>query len=575
MAEQKDEILTKVDKLETYLDPAFKRMDEDFEKRYLLEEYVFADSKGRAYEDVESVTMNDPRTFADRVIWTLGTAKRRFDIQCEEDEVASKAEQFLKFAYTRADENIIAEGQFGMEECFDHSTPLRGSCAVRILVLREGKKYYFDIKAIDPRALIFEPGHKGTEIRAIRGRRSAWDIKAEYGEDIGSDDAVVTDIWTATDNYIYVEDRQIRKVAHGLKMNPIFYVGCPTSPLWSTKQGSVKHRNESIYAPVRHLYDLLNRQSSGWATQNMMQIMAPLGFESKDGRKAKYPPFGLRSVTPYRTGEGYRAIPFKDIPEAFQAFFGQIMLRIQQATMSSVDYGQLSFELSALAIKRLEAARDQVFVPRLKAKRMIMSLASYGLINQFANGGYPLDKALVPEGLKLEEIPFDPKDFKDKQFVIAIDYFSVSPDESIADSTIAQSWLNLQVPEEYVWKHILKIEDYEETIKMRNRERLLKESEAARKYAYGLALLDTGDPDDEILADIALREIGYAVQGGKIVSGGQPLPQLPSQPKPLPGLTTMPIASRPQVAEAKTLREEKRRRRIFETEKGMKAKETE
>jgi len=322
---------------------------------------------------------------------------------------------------------------------------------------------------------------------------------------------------------------------------------------------------ESVYAPVRDLYDLLNKSASGWFTSNIMSILPALQFISKDGRKSKIPPFGIKTVANLRIGEEYKLIGLKDVSMSHQAFFGQIMSRIQRATYSNLDYGDLSFQLSALAIKRMEQAKDQLYIPRLRAKIMMEIWTARTLIKQFIDGGYRTKEELSNRAF---EMPFKRSDLLPK-FQIQVNYFSQSPDENIADATIAQTYKNLGLPEEYIYKQIVKVDDYQQILEMRDRERALLESQAARKFKYAMSLFDTGDPDDAIQAQLALREIGLTMQWQRAPQESPK--QSPSQPNLPLGLTTHPIANRPTVPEQETMTEEQRRQRIFMQERGGQA----
>jgi len=61
----------KVDDIEKYLDPLIKRFDEDYLKRYLLEEFKITNDKGA----FDSVTSNLSRAEADKLISSLATAE--------------------------------------------------------------------------------------------------------------------------------------------------------------------------------------------------------------------------------------------------------------------------------------------------------------------------------------------------------------------------------------------------------------------------------------------------------------------------------------------------------------------
>ena len=554
------------------LNPRYLRMDEDL-GRYLLEQFVWKDTDGRAVPNVENVTANAPRTFADKVVANLGTAERRFDITSEKTEDATLAEDFVKFGMAQSEKNLLKQLIFPLEDSFDFGAALRGTIACRAILWRDGNKYYFDIVPIDARALPYEPGKNGCALASIEGKQTAAEIERDYGDKLGHwwsrpKEAEVKDIWTPTHNVVYVDNKEVRNVEHNLGMNPVLVVPCPTAPHFAGRADAVKHENESIYAPVRELYNVLNKAASAWHTQNMMGILPPMQFISRDGRKASTPPFGVAATANIRFGEEFKKMPISDVSLSHQAFFGQLSAWIQRGTMANIDYGELSFELSALAIKRLEAAKDQVFVPRLKAKKAMAMLIADALIFQFIRGGYHTDLGDLGE-----EIPFKPSDFKNKRFMIQVDYFTVNPDENVADMTIATTAKSIGLPEEYIFKRILHIEDYEGVIRMRDRERIGNESQVVRFYRYGKSLLETGEEDDKLEAELVLKEIGMTMEQVTGAAKTQPLKQPVSQPKP-PIALGMPPVGTPRKSEEEIVgREEQRREGIKRTEESERSKE--
>jgi len=98
------DLLTTVKKKESGLNSLYTRMDNDM-KLYYLEAFVLKDSSNRKIPDADSVTLNDPRTYADRVISLLGGAKRRFNVKGEEKLVRS-VETFLNDLYYMNDEDL-------------------------------------------------------------------------------------------------------------------------------------------------------------------------------------------------------------------------------------------------------------------------------------------------------------------------------------------------------------------------------------------------------------------------------------------------------------------------------------
>jgi len=559
--------LVRLKKRKEKLDSWHKRQDEDMGK-YLLESFVWRDKAGKEIPDVENVTMNDPGTFADRVVTILGTGKRYLDIECgtQVEADATRAEAFINFCLDRNEEHLLEQQVFPLEESQDWQTTHRGAACGRVLLLREGNKYKVDIKPIDPRSVVWIPGKNGSVLTGIFGKMTKDAIFEEYGLTVTDEEPEVWEIWSPTQQFIYIADKLERTVTHNLGMNPVFMVLCPTSPVIAGRDDAVKHQGESVFAKVRHLYDVLNKAATQWFTQNAMGILPGMQVITKDGRKMKTSPFGIMALTYLRVGEQIKAMPITDVSVSHQAFFGQIMVRIQRATMTNIDYGELSFELSALAIKELEAKNDPILIPRLKAKRMLMRMIGDALIKQFVSGGYKTN--LGGFGY---EIPFKPGDFKGKRFTIHVDYVATSTQESIADATIAANWKALGMPEEWIWENVLHIEDVDSLRDMRDRERVGDECMAVRFYRYGRKLWESGKPEDKMEAQLVLEEIGLSldVLGGNQEKGAGARKQPPSQPKLTLGVKQTPLVGGGKaIPEEKIAAEQQRREGIMPAKRG-------
>lgn len=570
--DDKDPILERAEASEEYLRSGkwYQRQDEDMQ-RYLLEQYIWKTSDGKSrMPDVEHVTLNDPRTFADRIIFQLGTAERRFDILAQDDKKASELEKFLDFLLKEADDALAAQGEWPVEE-YDHwNSVLRGAIARRVLLKTDGSKWDIDIRSYDTRCVSFEPGLNGYELVNFWGEKTPAEIKRDYGIEITSKTAKFKDVWTPEKNFVFIDGKSAEgygKKPHNLGMNPAFFVFCPTTPLIGQRPDAVRIRGESVYAPVRDMYDLQNKSASSWFTSNIMSILPALQFISRDGRKSKIPPFGIKTVANLRTGESYGLIGLKDASTSHQAFFGQLVARIQRATYSNFDYGDLSFQLSALAMKRLEAAKDQLYIPRIKTEKMMTIWTANTLLKQFINGGYQTDELSD----RAFEMPWKRSDFVNTKFQIQVDYFSESPETNLAAAQEMQVYEALGFPKEYTWKTIGKVKDYPGLKAMSERERFELESEAARKYKMVMALLATGDPDDAIQAQLALKEIGLTLQMQRPPQGQQVPGQKGSPPNIVPGLMNNPIPGSTLSPEAQTMNMEQARLRTSQMQQGGQA----
>jgi hypothetical protein len=535
---------------------------------YLLDAYTFT-SNDQTLKNLESVTLNDARTYADKTISLLSTAERRYHIKGRLNKKYDKkdldqAERWIEFCFTRSAENLALMSEYPYEEMMNWCSVLRGQVGFRVLLMHDKKlkRWYPEIRAFDPTQLAWSVGRTGNKLVSHFAEAEKDIILRDYNIDIDKKtSAKVRQIWTDEVRAYYVDDQQSLNKAHKLRRNPFLVLGCPTTPKIGGKTDAVKYQWESCYAGVRvpgekGLYDLLHKHMSAWATQNMMGIMPPLAFASDDMRRMEKPVSGINKVTTHRTDEKFLEIPFRDFTQAHMAFIAQIQQRIQRATMSNIDYGELNQELSALAIKRLEKSKDQTFVPRIAVKRLAAKVIGYMLIEQYIDGGFETTFENESMGFPESEMPVDVKFFKDHSFEIECDYFALSPEESIADATIANNLKALGVPAEWIMENTLKMANFAAVLRTGMKNKAIDISPVLTQYFAIKAFIETGEEHDDVAANILLasmnQELMKLTQGGmQLEIAGEQLrqagttgqPQLPEQGQPggkPPGLLTMP-----------------------------------
>jgi len=548
-----DEITKEIRNAKAYLEPRRQRIKEDIDKRYLLEKYIFKDLEGKEHKGINNVTLNDPRFYTDRTIAVLGTATRRFEVLNEDKGLSNSLEKLIEYLLIRSDENLAYQNIMELDGSLDFTACVEGTIAGRVILYRDGDNWYPEIMPLDPYSVIYVSGKRGCRVVSIESTRAADEIYRDYGIKVNGNTATIEDIWTVDQNIIKIDGKIANgyPVNHPLGMNPVIVVPCPTTPFLTSRTDAVKYQAESIYAGVRDMYDVLNREATGWSTQNWMGFLPPVYGVLNPGRKLPQMQYGLGAQISLENGESVQSWPIKDLSVAHQAYFGQIMARIQRATMSNVDYGDLSFELSALAIKRLESAKDQLFVPRLKAKKFFMVQVAYSLLKQYINGGYPVDL----NGLGDKILDWKPEDFRDKNFVINVDYYAESPEENIADMTIANTALNMGLPPEWIYNNLLHLKDVPEVMRMRAREMAIKLSPSVAQYWCGQMLKDSPDMIDKGIAEILVEDTGQGVKEG--------VKNPPSQPAIPTGITMPPVSTPAKSAEEAVQREELRRQNII------------
>jgi len=556
-----DEITMAIKNAKDNLQPRLARMKEDIDKRYLLEKFVFKDTQGKEHKGIDNVTLNDPRYYADRTISVLGTARRRFEILHQDQELADNTEKFVEHCLIRNDENLAYQTLMPLEDSINFTACIEGTIAARVLLYRDGDKWYPEIMPLDPYSVVYVSGKKGCRIVCIESLRTKEDIEKDYKIKVTGKTGIVQDIWTVDQNIIKIDNNMAEgyPITHSLGMNPVIVVPCPTTPFMTARSDAVKYQAESVYAGVRDMYEELNKGATAWKTQNMMGFLPPVIGIMKPNRKLPKMTYGIASQISLEIGESVTSWPIKDLSVAHQTFFGQIMSRIQRATMSNVDYGDLSFELSALAIKRLESAKDQLFIPRLRAKKFFMVQVASALIQQFIRGGYPTNL----EGAGELITDWEPASFKDKTFVINVDYYAESPEENIADMTIANTARSLGLPYEWIYSNLLHLKDVPEIMRMKAREGAMMLSPTVAKYWFATTLKESEEKRDKVISEILLTEAGMTPPEE---TGGKGVKNPPSQTQ-IPLGIKAPTVGTPRTEEETIQKEELRRQGILQSRK--------
>ena len=568
-----ERLLDKVKGVEKTLEPLRQRMDKDMTV-YYLEKFVLVDSKNKPIPHADNVTLNDPRTFADRVINILGGAKRRFTVRGKA-EVQTAVEGFMKELYSVNDEVLEAKTLEDFEFTLDFFATLRGWMMARVLMYKNGGRCVPEIIPIDPRYGAWQVGNQGLDWGSYRISMSPLQINQMFGrEEAGEKEKEVLFVWTRDEYCAYLGDQQIQTTSHELGVCPIIVVPTPTHPpsLLSSDANAIKYRGESIYAANREVYAKLNDFASVWATINKMTFLSPIAFLSPQGRRMTETPFGIGVVISLKDGEKFVPIPTKELSQSAQVLFGQLFAGAQRGSLPNVDYGELSFELSAVAISKLTESRNVVFQPRLKAKSRLLAKAGRLALTQYLGEGYDV-KELAEE---LPDLIVDKKNLNEP-FRMTVDYHAISPEQNVANYTIAQAAKTVGLSDRTIFSEVLMLEDPEGEIRLREREYAEKEVPEVRLYHYAVCLLEeyerTKDDALQVEATLVANRLGMIVQGTKLsVPGEKPEPETEpvgaaaSQPAPgvkMPGM--------PGMAGQHVVREGQRRLGIEQEQRGKNA----
>ena len=222
---------------------------------------------------------------------------------------------------------------------------------------------------------------------------------------------------------------------------------------------AAEHRGESIFWADRDLFKELNRTASIFQTINVGSFAGAMQFATSKGLKGKKPqrpPWGIYSVTPIEIGAyaGYRPVPVNDIKNAARLFYAILYTRVQQGGLSAIDYGNLTFPLSAVAITRLTGSRDQIFLPRIQAKAIFYQQLFKMIIKQYQTLG--IKSEIGQEGFRRE---YKPDELKGN-YQIKFRFFTESKEQEIANYSVANAATGF-LSGATIRRSILKVQDPE------------------------------------------------------------------------------------------------------------------
>lgn len=397
------------DKAKTNRGDLNDRMKDD-RSLYNMDDYKWeTTTKTHEPVDVDIVTLNDPRFFADRVKDTCAGSKVQYEIEDGNEKVnddkSSPIEDWLRLCLEASDERLMRGEKLPLKVASAGHLTISGRIPVRILMRMNGDEFVPDIQWYDPLYTYYQPSYDGLVWEAPVMTRTAEEIFDEYGITIKGDDAEVIDLWTKTDEHIFIDGKLEKTNPNKMGYVPFINAVAPIGGFLLDK-GFSKYVGESVYAPVRNLYKVLNRLLTIEATTARMAMEGAYQYESEAGEKAEiteYPvvPGGVTAVEP---GGGFKLIPINDIKQATMHCISLIEARIQRATLPFIDYGQTPFELSGSAMMMVKGAGDIIYMPRLIAMEYLYTQMCKMLIRQMIDGGIKAELGEGPYKMKLANV---------------------------------------------------------------------------------------------------------------------------------------------------------------------------
>ena len=517
MDQERNPVLSKVIDTEGAWIDLFLRMETD-KDLYNIKAFQLKNKDGRPTSNVSNITLNDASVFASRVLATLNSASMQLVIEGEkiDDNQTALLEKFFEGIYLAVDEDLSNNRDIiGLRPFLNEQLCIRGRAVSRILLRTEGKEFIPEILPCDSRYFTYGLGRYGMRWGAYRTTRSKEELQEEYpAASIRGSVGNVVDVWDDKVEQVFIDDTLAYEQPNPLGYPPFVVTSCHRGSMLQDAD-AMSHKAESIFAGARNLYEHKNRIVSIMYTQHAKLLKAPMQFKNREGARAeppKYPPYGEGVVVPIAVDEEYINMPIMDLQQAGRLLYAIVDSNIQKATLPNVDYGNLTFPLSAVAISKLTATRDMVFLPTLQALAIHYRNQNKMIRKQFIQGGFRAE--LGKEG---EKRRFTSAEIKKLEpiFSCKYDITASSPEQDIANYSIAeaaQRWAS----DDTICRDILKQPDPAGE----KRQRMVEMAEKVNPFVLQLriaqALIEEGR---DLEAKVMCRQMGISwrqLKSGKV-----------------------------------------------------------
>jgi hypothetical protein len=424
LEETRKKLVALVNQQELDMQPLTERMEADF-SRYVLTPHVNRDNvTGEALPNYATFTSSAPRSFADKVIAWASLAELlvrapHMEVGGHEDTVDNLKERFAIGCLRSANERLAEMRQPVLQSAQAFFTIVRGGYTGGrcLLVKRPDGSTYVDITTWDPMHIHWGTGPDGLEWACYKIKKTAAQIKREYGVDIsggvgedsetelGSSDAEregieVYDFYDGAVNWVFTDGEDLKPpTPHGSPRVPVYLALVGPVPLLQSQNASnlIKHVGESIFAGVRELYGKLDDVMSIFLEICERARRQTVVAESPDGSKTlEEDPFTTPTTLSTRTGDKIYTLQLQQMAQETMAYVQLILGEIQRATLPFSSYGETPFQLSGYAITQLRQATETVLYNRLMALESMYKQIANLLYDQFMTGRF--------EGIRLSGV---------------------------------------------------------------------------------------------------------------------------------------------------------------------------
>ncbi len=435
----------------------YARMDADRDLYHLKRYHMTNPVDGHAIPNIVNVTLSDPKLFIEKALAIMAKASMQTEVTGEglSDQQTTTIEGFLEAAYLLIDQRLSNRGIPSLSAFVDEQLCLRGRAVARCLVRRQGEGVIFDVAPFDARSTCYDYNATGLSWAAAECRRTRAQLLEEYGVETAEKSQVITDVWTAGDEIVYLAERELRHQPHGCGYVPFVISQVPVGSMFSDSD-AFEYAGESLFAPNRTIYPELNRLATVLQNEIMAGWMGAMQYESEAGAQAArpvMPPYGVRVVLPVEKDGGYKAMPHESVVDTARFMYTLLDSRKQEGSFAATDYGNLAFPLAAVTVGMLSAAKDDRMLPRIQAKAVFYQQLSQMIIKQFIASDIP---ARLAAGTG-QRVLFTPAELAG-DYEIKYRFFATSVEKEMSDyaiATAAQPFISADT----IRRDILKLQD--------------------------------------------------------------------------------------------------------------------
>ncbi len=487
----------------------FPRMDED-EKLWTNEPYTLVDAEGNPMEKVVNVTMNDARVFGERVLAVLNESEERIEVNGQRNgkeldgHQSNVIEDWWHDLMYAANEHLNEILMPDFDTYVWEQIAIRGGAIGRILLSQDKYGFNVDLLPPDRRKCIYAVGAMGLSKVAFWDTLDKDMCREEYPEYKPIGEAITRwDYWNNYEEVIFLDGKFYEAIPNKCGHPPFAIALCQQGTFLDTSTRALRMRGDSIFSANRELYPELNRIASILETMNLLSLSPPQVFYSESGKKLPDEPIYRQGrVVAMKIGEKIEKIETPDIQGSGRFFIATLGGALQRGSISNIDWGNLQFQLSQVAIATLAGASRQVFTPRIgtmgRFKRLLCKEArwQFNYFNLSANIGRTGNKRIyTPDDLAGE-------------YTVDFEYLTSLPEETAAAyglANMAQRWMD----DRSIRKTILKYSDYDDIDEKYLIQTAQKVSRALGLFQMAEALDKQGRKDE---AKILLVEVGQTLE---------------------------------------------------------------